>query len=159
MSELKVKLTYYQKKTYCGKNNKLFDYTYSAEMELVRLCCRDFKEACSEGYIGLNKEEYRITHFGPHIKVGISYPEDSWEDYMAITYCPFCGEKIEVVIEEIHDKITKSLQFYKNSKTTFLKGLNKVLLHVKIHGINARRKEGKFLYKYGMDKIVWRDKK
>jgi hypothetical protein len=115
--------------------------------------CKRFKEAVEDGYIGFDNEPYTTTYFGLNIAKHTSYPEDSYNEYMRIEYCPFCGSPININLEEEFRGKSKRILNHKARKSSFLKGLNEVLLMIILS--NEKDKAKRFVYKYGMNKIVW----
>jgi hypothetical protein len=153
MSKIYVELIY-RLKTSCQARK--FGYWYRPKYKIKEKCCDKFVQACKSKYIGFDDETYSTTFFPFNIRKGVSYPEDYWDDYTPIDYCPFCSEKIEIELYENHDTLTKKIQKHKNRKFSFLKGLNQIILIIVIHGLNDKKEDHDFIYKYGLDKIIWR---
>lgn len=65
------------------------------------ICCREMMKAMDDDFIKFGEYDHflnedsnmNIFHCNP-------YPEDPIFDEMPIKFCPFCGEKIEVIILE-----------------------------------------------------------
>lgn len=66
------------------------------KVEAGDFCCEDFKE------YGKAQVENSYIESSAKAGLGMFLPFQGWgdTDYIRIDYCPFCGEKIEVVEEE-----------------------------------------------------------
>jgi len=64
-------------------------------------CCKEMEEAWENKYIGFGEFDSILNRNDDvNIYRCFPYPEGvCWEE-MAITYCPFCGERIKIAIED-----------------------------------------------------------
>jgi len=81
-----------------GKGN-LYEYY----IKDIKFCCEKMREAFDKKFIGFGNFEdggyagYGKINININIYSCLPYPEGAcWED-MKINFCPFCGEKIEVI--------------------------------------------------------------
>ena len=126
---------------------------------IIEACCKSFKVACEEEYIGVDDDLYSEVHFRFAISKVINYPGESYNSYShEISFCPFCGKKITFEVKETISEIAKKIGNYNKRKTHFLKGLNKILLLIRFlskYDTNPTEKE--FIYKYGMNQFKWKN--
>jgi hypothetical protein len=64
---------------------------------LIEWCCEKLKLAFDKGFIGFGEEGWFNTINGFCIYYRRCYPEGACTYEIKISYCPFCGEKIEEV--------------------------------------------------------------
>lgn len=162
MSKIKIKIDFSIGKSRFGCSNKRFEIRESTDYKIIKYCCDDFKEATKEDFIGLDDDKsFTTTNFGLSIQKFISYPDDYYRDWMQISYCPFCGKKIEIELKEKHSILYSKIKKYQKQKTSFLKGLNLLLLLIRINSQfdDLKNKNRKFIYKYGMNKFQFIEEK
>ena len=154
MSLLKITLKFSIDNGYCERRT-FRPQIYGEKIEIIQTCCEAFKEAIKYDYIGFDNDTYHTTYFPLSIKKSTSYPEGYDEDFMPIEYCPFCGEKIIIELEEIFLGLSENLLKHNNRKSKFLKCINEILLRIRVQAIKDRKSESMFIYKYSMNKIVY----
>lgn len=127
------------------------------DYRIIKSCCKSFKVACDENYIGVDDDLYSETHFRFALSQMKSGPGECWDEWSyEIHFCPFCGEKFNFEVKERISEIAKKIEKYNKQKTHFLKGLNKILLlirYISKYDENPTKKD--FVYKYGMNKFIW----
>ncbi len=141
-------------------NSQKFTTNPNYDYRIIESCCKSFKFACEEEFIGLDDDLYSEVHFRFALSKLTSYPEESYDSYSHdISFCPFCGKKIIFEVKEKISEIAKKIGNYNKRKTHFLKGLNKILLLIRYlskYDKDPSKKE--FIYKYGMNKFMWKDR-
>ena len=145
-----------------GVNIKKFNTLPYYNYKIIEACCKSFKEACDEGYFGIDSDSYHQSHFRFGISKEVSYPGESWTDWCSrdINFCPFCGKKFIFEVKETISETAKKIGKYNKRKTHFLKGLNKILLFIRfLSKYDGNPTEKEFIYKYGMNQFKWKNEK